>query len=172
MREKHVVIVGVASAGKTTMGREAAARLGMPFADNDEETLEAGGGGDIDAMLRKHGEAGWNRMLFEVYKGFLGMKERHIIAASPRLYDRRGFWTLTAKKSVSVHVRSTPSALLEREMKLQGFEGPVTREMKKEYESYYRWRFGHCRKADLELRMKNDVVRDVDALCALIDGLT
>jgi shikimate kinase len=171
MKARHIVLVGVASVGKTTMGREASERLGLPFADNEEEALEAAGGTDIDAMLRKHGDKGWNRVLFAVYQSLLILKERHIIAASPRLYDRRGFWTGTSKKAVSIHLVSSPLEVLMRDLKSQGIDTKITAAMKKDYLWYYEWRFEHCRKADLELHLKASLHQDVDSLCDLIKGM-
>lgn len=43
-------------AGKTTVGRRIAARLGRPFFDSDEE-IEKAAGQSIDDIFREHGEA-------------------------------------------------------------------------------------------------------------------
>ncbi len=165
---KHIVLVGIASAGKTTMGRESAKRLGLPFADNDEEALKAAAVKSIDDALSKLGEDGWNSILFREYRALLGLKERHVIAASPRLLDRKGFWLETRKKALSIHLRSTPLAVLTRDLKNQGFKDAITAGMRKEYERYYWWRLGHCRKADLELRLIGQLDEDVSALDGLI----
>ena len=171
MTVKHIVLVGVAAVGKTTMGMKAAERLGLPFTDNDKEAIDAAGGKNIDAMLRKHGEKGWDRILFEAYKSILSRKERHVIAACPRLYDRRGFWTSTAKKAHSIHLASDPLSVLSRDMKNRGIEKKITAAMKRDYLWYYDWRIEHCRKAENELLLKENLGQDVESLCEFVSSI-
>lgn len=51
----HVVLVGLPGAGKTTAGRLAAARLGVPFLDFDEE-IERREGATVAALFATRGE--------------------------------------------------------------------------------------------------------------------
>lgn len=41
--DRHVVLVGLMGSGKTTVGRQLAARLGRPFVDNDQQVHTATG---------------------------------------------------------------------------------------------------------------------------------
>jgi shikimate kinase/3-dehydroquinate synthase len=52
---RSVVLVGMMGAGKTSVGRRLAARLGLPFADADEE-IEAGARMTIPEIFEKFGE--------------------------------------------------------------------------------------------------------------------
>lgn len=52
---KTLVMVGMMGAGKTAIGRRVAARLGLPFADADDEIVKAAGC-SIDDIFQRHGE--------------------------------------------------------------------------------------------------------------------
>ena len=53
---RTVVLVGLMGAGKTTVGRRLAARLGVPFVDADAE-IETAAGCSIAETFARHGEA-------------------------------------------------------------------------------------------------------------------
>ena len=53
---RSVVLVGMMGAGKTSVGKRLAARLGLPFIDADEE-IEAGARMTIPEIFEKFGEA-------------------------------------------------------------------------------------------------------------------
>ena len=52
---RTVVLVGLMGAGKTSIGRRLATRLGMPFVDADAE-IEAAAGESISDIFARHGE--------------------------------------------------------------------------------------------------------------------
>ena len=54
--EKPIVLVGLMGAGKSTIGRRLAKRLGLPFADADAE-IEAAAGLSISEIFERFGEA-------------------------------------------------------------------------------------------------------------------
>ncbi len=51
-----IVMVGLMGAGKTSIGRRLAARVGLPFVDADEE-IEAAAGSSIEDIFERLGEA-------------------------------------------------------------------------------------------------------------------
>ena len=54
--DRPIVLVGMMGAGKSTVGRRLAERLGLPFVDSDEE-VERGMGLGIAEIFERHGEA-------------------------------------------------------------------------------------------------------------------
>ena len=54
--EKPIVLVGLMGAGKSTVGRRLAKRLGLPFVDADAE-IEAAAGLSVAGIFERHGEA-------------------------------------------------------------------------------------------------------------------
>src|SRR6185437_10471300 len=52
---RSIVLVGMMGAGKSSVGRRLAARLGMPFVDADTE-IESAAGMSIPEIFARHGE--------------------------------------------------------------------------------------------------------------------
>jgi shikimate kinase len=53
---RSIVLVGMMGAGKSSVGRRLAARLGLPFVDADDE-IESAAGMTIPEIFARHGEA-------------------------------------------------------------------------------------------------------------------
>ena len=56
--DRPIVLVGPMGAGKTSVGRRLARRLGLPFADSDEDVAQAEGR-SVAEMFDRFGEAGF-----------------------------------------------------------------------------------------------------------------
>lgn len=59
-REKSIALIGFMGAGKSTVGRLLAGRLGMPFRDLDAE-IEREAGRDIPEIFSREGEEGFRK---------------------------------------------------------------------------------------------------------------
>jgi shikimate kinase len=70
--EKPIALIGMMGAGKSTVGRRLAKRLGLPFVDADEE-IEAAAGLSIAEIFERYGEAhfrdGERRVLARLIEG-------------------------------------------------------------------------------------------------------
>src|SRR5205807_1913682 len=71
--ERSIVLIGMMGAGKSSIGRRLASRLGAPFVDADEEIEIAHAGMKIHEIFAKHGEpyfrAGEARVIARLLKG-------------------------------------------------------------------------------------------------------
>lgn len=76
---KHLVLVGLPGAGKTTLGRAAAAAAGLGFVDFDEE-IERRSGLQPAAYFERHGEAQFRAEELALSKELVG---HHTIVVSP-----------------------------------------------------------------------------------------
>ncbi len=76
---KHLVLVGLPGAGKTTIGRAAAAQAGLPFVDFDEE-IEARTGLSPTELFRQRGESSFRAEELALSRELVG---RHTIVVSP-----------------------------------------------------------------------------------------
>ena len=82
----HIVVVGLMGAGKTTVGRLLAERLGVRFVDNDEQLRAAVGTTAADYQQR-HGRAALHRAEIDVFCEALGATSASVIAAAASVVD-------------------------------------------------------------------------------------
>jgi shikimate kinase len=68
----HLVFVGLAGSGKTTVGRGVAERLGRPFLDLDQEIIRREGKATVGEVFRARGEAYFRRMETELTSELAG----------------------------------------------------------------------------------------------------
>jgi shikimate kinase/3-dehydroquinate synthase len=76
---RHLALVGFMGAGKSTLGREVAARLGRTFVDVDR-TIEARAGMSISEIFAGEGEPEFRRAEAAAIRDLLGSKEPSVLA--------------------------------------------------------------------------------------------
>ena len=54
--DEHLVLIGLMGAGKTTVGRSCAQRLGRAFVDTDDVVIALAGGMSVDEIFASGGE--------------------------------------------------------------------------------------------------------------------
>ncbi len=109
---RHVVLIGLPGAGKSTVGRAVARRLEVPFIDFDR-LIEARTGGTIAAFFAEHGEPAFRALEVEV--------TRELAGASPAVLAPGGGWVtspgvmeLLRPPALIVHLRIRPRAAVAR----------------------------------------------------------
>jgi shikimate kinase len=70
-----IVVVGFMGAGKTTVGRLLAAKLGVPFADSDH-VIEARAGKPVPQIFADDGEPAFRQLEYEVIADLLGGEDK------------------------------------------------------------------------------------------------
>ena len=88
-----ILLTGFMGAGKSTVGRLLAARLGLPFADLDDETAAAAGM-PIPAIFASRGEAGFRALETETARRVLGRPGSEVVATGG------GFPTFEANRAL------------------------------------------------------------------------
>src|SRR5258705_11543535 len=78
---KHLVLVGMMGAGKTTVGSRLARRLDRPFVDSDVQ-VEGRAGRTVRQIFEAEGEAAFRALESEVLAEALGSEEPAVIAAA------------------------------------------------------------------------------------------
>jgi shikimate kinase len=110
--EKSIVLVGMMGAGKSTIGRRLAKRLGLPFADADEE-IEAAAGLSIADIFERYGEAhfrdGERRVLARLIDG-----PTRVIAAGGGAFVDAGTRALILARCTAIWLDVAPEILAER----------------------------------------------------------
>jgi shikimate kinase len=109
----HLVLVGLAGSGKTTIGRGLAERLGREFLDIDLEILRREGKSNVGEVFRARGEAYFRQLEADITQE-LAMKTSMVIAPG-------GGWIMTPRSveamrpvSYLIYLKVAPETALAR----------------------------------------------------------
>jgi len=109
-----IVLVGMMGAGKTTVGRALAARLGLDFVDTDD-LVSVSAGCSIRELFERHGEAHFRRVEASVLEETLSAITAGVVGCGGGIVtvdpNRR---LLKDARATVVWLRATPAALAGR----------------------------------------------------------
>jgi shikimate kinase len=110
--DRSIVLVGLMGAGKSSVGRRLAKRLGLSFFDADHE-IEAAAGCSIDEIFSRHGEeafrTGERQVIARLLKG-----EPHILATGGGAFMDPETRAAIAENGISVWLKADLHILVER----------------------------------------------------------
>ena len=110
---RSVVLVGIMGAGKSSVGRRLASRLGVPFVDADTEIEKAAAGMSIPEIFAKHGEpyfrAGETRVIARLLDG-----GPQVLATGGGAFMNAETRAAIRAKGISVWLRATLDVLSRR----------------------------------------------------------
>ena len=109
---KTIVLVGLMGAGKTSIGRRLASRLGLPFTDADAEIVKAAGC-SIEDIFELYGEAAFRDGERRVVARLLD-DQPHILATGGGAFMDPETRTRIAEQGVAVWLRADLDLLVER----------------------------------------------------------
>ncbi len=109
---RSIVLVGLMGAGKSTVGRRLALRLGLPFVDADVE-IEAASGMAIAEMFERYGEAAFRDGERRVIARLLG-GPRHVLATGGGAFVDPHTRALILAQATAVWLDADVSTLVER----------------------------------------------------------
>jgi shikimate kinase/3-dehydroquinate synthase len=112
LARRSIVLVGLMGAGKTSIGRRLAARLGMPFRDADAE-IEAAAGASVPEIFERFGEAefraGERRVIARLLAG-----EPLVLATGGGAYMDAATRATIRRDAVCIWLRARLPTLLRR----------------------------------------------------------
>jgi shikimate kinase len=111
--DRHVVLVGLPGAGKTSVGRRLAKELDRPFADADEQ-LELTAGQTIPRIFRERGEEAFRQMETEVLSDLLGRPSPIVIASGGGTIIHERNRALMSRHAVVIWLRASAEFLVGR----------------------------------------------------------
>jgi shikimate kinase len=109
-----IVLVGLMGAGKSSVGRRVASRLGLPFYDADSE-IEAAAGCSISDLFARYGEAAFRTGERRVMRRLLD-GPRAVIATGGGAFIDPDTRALIAERGISVWLRADIDVLTKRVM--------------------------------------------------------
>lgn len=112
MSKQNVHLIGLMGAGKTTVGRLLAKRLGWPFFDSDHE-IEVRAGARIPLIFEHEGEAGFREREVAVIDE-LTQHEHIVLATGGGAVLRAENRACLSARGVVVYLRATPHDLWVR----------------------------------------------------------
>ncbi|MCY4607383.1 MAG: shikimate kinase [bacterium] len=110
--DRPIVLVGMMGAGKTSVGRRLAARLGLPFRDSDEE-IEKAAGTSITDIFERFGEEEFRRAEHRVIRRLL-QSGPAIIATGGGALMNEATRDRIVQEADTVWLRADPDILLRR----------------------------------------------------------
>ena len=109
---KTIALVGLMGAGKSSIGRRLAHRLGLPFIDADSE-IEAAADATIEEIFQRHGEAafrdGERRVIARILDSPI-----HVLATGGGAFMDASTRALIRARAVSVWLRADIELMLAR----------------------------------------------------------
>ena len=107
-----VSLIGMPGGGKSTVGRQLAKRLNLPFADSDQY-IERRIGSSIATFFEREGEPRFREIEAEVLRELLDGSSR-VVATGGGIVLREDNRELLQQRSVAFYLRSTPEELFRR----------------------------------------------------------
>lgn len=149
----RIYLTGFMGAGKTTVGRCLATRLGWPFLDLDEE-LERRGGASVRELFERHGEPEFRRRERELLAETLAREPLVVAAGGGTLADATNLEAARAAGAV-VWLNPTFETLVRRIGPLGKADRPLFRDEASAL-ALYRERLRFYRAADLVVDVRAD----------------
>ena len=109
---RSIVLVGMMGAGKTSVGKRLAVRLGLDFVDADHE-IEAAAGLTIPEIFSRHGEPHFRDGERRVIARLLGERQR-VLATGGGAYMTKATRERIAETGVSIWLKADADVLLRR----------------------------------------------------------
>lgn len=102
-----IALLGLRGAGKSTIGRQLAERLGVPFVELDE-LVERAAGLSLSGIFSLHGEAYYRRLAREVLARVLAEGDAAVIATGGSMVTDKDALRLLSKRCTTVWLKATP----------------------------------------------------------------
>lgn len=108
-----IALVGMPGGGKSTVGKQLARQIGVPFVDSDHE-IEQRIGGSIRQFFDRHGEEAFRDLETEVIEELLARPGDRVLATGGGAVLRDRNRELLHKGATVLYLRSTPEDLFRR----------------------------------------------------------
>lgn len=114
-RGRRIALIGLRGAGKTTLGRRLAARLGVPFVEMAAAIAEESGT-SLSEIFSLYGQAAYRRYERRALERVLAAHERAVIATGGSLVSEAGTFELLLRSCHTIWVQASPGEHMSRVM--------------------------------------------------------
>jgi 3-dehydroquinate synthetase/shikimate kinase len=150
---RHVALVGFMGAGKSTLAEQAAARIGRPFLDVDEEIERRTGSTIVE--LFADGESGFRSIEEEIVCDVLAQSEPHVLALGGGAILSKATRATLRERATTLHV---PVDVDEAWRRVEGSGRPLAQGRERFGELYEERQPLYAGVADAAARDSDDVV--------------
>jgi len=112
-RGSRLALIGLRGAGKTTLGRRLAERLGTPFLDLGAE-IERDSGMSLSEIFSLSGQAAYRRLERRALERVLQSHERAVIETGGSIVSEPGTYELLLRACYAVWIKATPEEHMSR----------------------------------------------------------
>ncbi len=168
-RHRRIALIGLRGAGKSTLGSQLAAHLGVPFFELDR-LIEQESGQSLSLVFDFHGQRGFRMMERRCLERLLNEHSRFVLATGGSLVSEPTTFERLLDRCLTVWVRTSPQEHMQRVIR-QGDMRPMHdgQEAMVELKRILREREVFYRKADIQLNTSRQTVPA--SLAALIREL-
>lgn len=112
-RAARIALIGLRGGGKTTLGRELAARIGVPFVEMNKE-IERDSGMSLNEIFSLSGQAAYRRYERRALERVIETQPAAVIATGGSLVSEPGTFDLLLNACYTIWIKAAPDEHMER----------------------------------------------------------
>jgi XRE family aerobic/anaerobic benzoate catabolism transcriptional regulator len=112
-RKRHVALIGLRGAGKSTLGAKLAKRLGVSFIELDRE-IEREAGTSLNEIFLLYGQGGYRRYERRCLENLISHEEGAVIATGGSIVSEPSTFDLLRSTCFTVWLKATPEEHMSR----------------------------------------------------------
>ena len=122
-RARRIAFIGLRGAGKSTLGRDAAAALGIPFLELNQE-IEAASGMPVNEVIALYGQEGYRRLERQAVERISATNDVMILAVAGGIVSEPETFGFLLRHYHTIWLRATPEDHMSR-VRAQGDLRPM-----------------------------------------------